>query len=268
MRMGQEKLNGMSTDNLALRQLEDYDLGRPGTLFAGGIELSVDQAYALQSAVVNLRCKRGEKVIGYKVGCTSPAIRSQLGIDHCIMGRLFDTEQYASGTSVSGKAYAGLACEGELAIELSRPPTPRDFQTKGLPDCVSRVFPVIELHQYVIRSQKPDAAELIANNALHAGVVAGSGIKALDHGTPSLSLYKDGILLETCSSMTLTTTIASSLRWLVHHLNVIGIEMRAGQMILTGSVLGLFSIKETCFLRIKSEPFGEVEAFIEYEDVV
>ena len=72
---GQEKLNGMSIDNLALRQLEDYDLGRPGTLFAGGIELSVDQAYALQSAVVNLRCKRGEKVIGYKVGCTSPAIK-------------------------------------------------------------------------------------------------------------------------------------------------------------------------------------------------
>ena len=68
--------------------------------------------------------------------------------------------------------------------------------------------------------------------------------------------------------MTLTATIASSLRWLVHHLNVIGIEMRAGQMILTGSVLGLFPIKETCSLRIKSEPFGEVEAFIEYEDVV
>ena len=151
---GTRKLNGISTYNLALRQLEDYDLGRPGTLFAGGIELSVDQAYALQTAVVHLRCKRGEKVIGYKVGCTSPAIRSQLGIDHCIMGRLFDTEQHPSGTSVSGNAYAGLACEGELAIELSRPPNPRDFQTKGLPDCVSRVFPVIELHQYVIRSQK------------------------------------------------------------------------------------------------------------------
>ena len=268
MFMGQRKQDGMSTDNLALRQLDDYDLGRPGTLFAGGIELSVDQAYALQSAVANLRCKRGEKVIGYKVGCTSPEIRSQLGIDHCIMGRLFDTEHYASGTSLSGKAYAGLACEGELAIELSRPPTSRDFQAKGLPDCVSRVFPVIELHQYVIRSQKPDAAELIANNALHAGVVAGPGIKALDHGIPSLSLYKDGILLETCSSMTLIATIASSLRWLVHHLNVIGIEMRAGQMILTGSVLGLFPIKETCVFRIKSEPFGEVEASIKYEDVV
>ena len=268
MSTGQEKLHGMSIDNLALRQLEDYDQGRPGTLFAGGIELSVDQAYALQSAVVDLRCKRGEKVIGYKVGCTSPAIRFQLGIDHCIMGRLFDTEQYASGKSVPGKAYAGLACEGELAVELSRPPTPSDFQKKGLPDCVSRVFPVIELHQYVIRSQKPDAAELIANNALHAGVVAGAGKKAPDLGIPSLSLYKDSMLLETCSSMTLTSTIASSLRWLMHHLSVIGIEMQAGQMILTGSVLGLFSIKETCLLRVESKPFGEAEAFIKYEDAV
>jgi 2-keto-4-pentenoate hydratase len=175
--MREDNLKGSTIDALAARQLADYDQRRPGTLFADGVELTIDQGYALQSAVTELRQKRGEKVVGYKVGCTSPTIRSQLGIDHCIMGSLFDSEQHPSGAILSGDSYSHLACEGELAIELSRQPSLTDFQSDGIPGCVSRVFPVIELHQYVTRAKSPNAAELIANNAIHAGVVAGSGIK-------------------------------------------------------------------------------------------
>ena len=63
----------------ASRQLADYDARDPGTLFAEGIVLDVDQGYRLQDAVARLRGRRGERVIGYKVGCTSPAIRRSLG---------------------------------------------------------------------------------------------------------------------------------------------------------------------------------------------
>ena len=72
----------------ASRQLADYDAHDPGTLFAEGVVLTVAEGYALQSAVAELRCRRGERVVGYKVGCTSPTIRAQLGIDNCITGRL------------------------------------------------------------------------------------------------------------------------------------------------------------------------------------
>jgi hypothetical protein len=74
----------------ASRQLADYDACHPGTLFAEPLVLEASQAYALQSAVAELRRRRGERIIGYKVGCTSPTIRAQLGIDHCVTGRLYD----------------------------------------------------------------------------------------------------------------------------------------------------------------------------------
>ncbi len=36
---------------------------------------------------------------------------------------------------------------------------------------IVRVFPVIELHNYVFRSATPALQELVANSGLHAGVV-------------------------------------------------------------------------------------------------
>jgi len=134
------------TRRWASRQLADYDARQPGTLFAEGVVLDVAGGYELQSAVAQLRRDRGERMIGYKVGCTSARIRAQLGIDHCVTGRLYDSEQHASGAIQSRNDYASLAIEGELAVELSHEPNEKDFSGVEIPTCVARVFPVIELH--------------------------------------------------------------------------------------------------------------------------
>jgi 2-keto-4-pentenoate hydratase len=140
-----------------------------------------------------------------------------------------------------------------------------DFQSEGVPDCVERVFLVIELHQYVTRSKNANAAELIANNVIHAVVVAGNGVKVpFKSGAPSFSSYRNDTLLDACSTEALITTMRSSLRWLMQYLNARDGELRAGEIILTGSLLGLYPLNETCRFRVESEPFGVVEAFIQY----
>jgi 2-keto-4-pentenoate hydratase len=65
---------------LARRMLADYDARTPGQLFGELIDLMVVQAFALQAEIARLRGQRGEKVIGYKVGCTRAAVQQQLGI--------------------------------------------------------------------------------------------------------------------------------------------------------------------------------------------
>ena len=65
---------------LARRMLADYDATTPCQVFGEPLDLTTVQAYALQTEIARLREQRGEKVIGYKVGCTSPAVQRQLGI--------------------------------------------------------------------------------------------------------------------------------------------------------------------------------------------
>jgi 2-keto-4-pentenoate hydratase len=264
------RLKASATSQLqrwASRQLADYDAWQPGTMFADGVMLDVAQGYELQSAVAQLRCGRGEQVIGYKVGCTSSIIRAQLGIDHCVTGRLYDSEQHSSGAVLSRRGFANLAIEGELAVELSHEPTEKDFAGADVPvvaisTCVARVFPVIELHNQVMRGDRPSAAELIANNAIHAGFVAGNDISPDDMCglEPALSIFADDRLLDECAGPALIQTINSSLKWLTEVVRDRGDRLRAGQIILTGSIPSLIPIAEDCGIRVDAPPFGSVEA--------
>ena len=245
----------------ASRQLADYDAHQPGTVFAEGVVLDAGQGYELQVAVAQLRCDRGERIIGYKVGCTSPIIRTQLGIDHCVTGRLFDSEQHPSGGILSRKGFANLAIEGELAVELSREPNEQDFSGVEVPACVARVFPVIELHNHVMRGEQPSAGELIANNAIHAGFVAGSGVSHKDAcRDPSLAIFADDRLLDKCEGTALIQTIHSSLQWLTEIVRDRGDRLGAGQIILTGSIPSLIPVDKSCRVRVDAPPFGSVEA--------
>ena len=55
----------------AIKLLEDYDNNNPGSIFKTKIKLSNNDASLLQSKVMELRIERGERVIGYKIGCVS-----------------------------------------------------------------------------------------------------------------------------------------------------------------------------------------------------
>lgn len=76
----------------AARQLRDYDAHRPGTLFSEPAAIDLEMAYLIQREVCRLRQQRGERLMGYKVGCTSPTIRERLGVAHPVFGRLFASE--------------------------------------------------------------------------------------------------------------------------------------------------------------------------------
>ncbi len=261
-------MNSEETDRDARtrRQLADYDARQPGMMFAEGVVLGIEEAYELQASVAELRQRRGEKILGYKVGCTSPKVRAQLGIDHCITGRLYSSEKHLSGSVLSRSEFANLAIEGELAVELSREPVPADFVEGQIPLCVSRVIPVIELHHFVMRGKRASAGELIANNAIHGGIVLGAGADIaefeLSRFKPSLAIYSNDKLLEECSGSALIQTLSSSLEWLAQIVRERGDRLSAGQIILTGSIPSLIPIEADCRLRVETVPFGDVEATI------
>ena len=103
----------------AEQQLQDYQNRCPGSLFADGLSLTVEEGYRLQDAVSQLRLKQGDRLVGYKVGCTSTKIRAQLGITHCVSGRLYESEKHASGVQLSLSDFSNLAIEGEFYTDAS-----------------------------------------------------------------------------------------------------------------------------------------------------
>ena len=62
-------LSQKDLDIFANRILEDYDAKNPSTIFKEKKRLSNKDALNIQSIITKLRLKRGEEVIGYKIGC-------------------------------------------------------------------------------------------------------------------------------------------------------------------------------------------------------
>ena len=54
-------------------------------------------------------------------------------------------------------------------------------------------------------------------------------------------------------------TIRSSLKWLTAVVRERGDRLRAGQIILTGSIPNLIPINGDCGIRVEASPFGNVE---------
>ena len=86
---------------LSRRMLANYDARAQSTCDVELLDLTTHEAYALQAEIARLREQRGERVIGYKVGCTSQTIQHQLGVNEPILGRLFEAECHTSGVRIS-----------------------------------------------------------------------------------------------------------------------------------------------------------------------
>jgi len=124
-------------DELARRQLAVHDAASSGVLLAEPeCDPTVPEAYELQRKVASLRQLRGESVAGYKVGCVSPAVQGQLGLNQPLFGHIFDTEVY-------------LAIEGEYAFRMAKDVTNAAGSQRRTSD---RSSIVIELHNFCCRA--------------------------------------------------------------------------------------------------------------------
>ncbi len=248
---------------LAERMLSDYDARNPGTVFGEGLRLSLDEAWKLQGAVADLRRQRGEKAIGYKIGCVCEENQQQNGLSHPVWGRLWDTEQYADKARLRKSDFANIGIEGEFAVILGRDLQPDLSEMEGIAASVAKVFPVIELHNLVMRGAAPRGHELIANNTIHAGVVRGEGVTPGSAVSTDLAVMFDGEPVDAWQDVKWPDDVLQAVSWVTKELVQAGIALQRGDMILTGALGPPIALRKTRHVRVTSTQFGSVEAFFD-----
>lgn len=221
---------------LADRQWRDYRARRPGTCFADpDFVLSLDGAYELQDTVAKLRIAAGDRLIGYKVGCTGPGTVQQFGMQGPIRGCLFESEIRRHGDALNFEDFASLAIEGEMAVRIAPDGT------------IAAAFPVIELHHFVFRGARKTLPELVANNGLNGGFVLphDGWLSSQDYieRRGVLSVRINDRLVASGNLWPMSGGVASSLEWLRQHLADTRVDLLPGHLVLTGTPLGLYPVR-------------------------
>jgi len=245
---------------LARQMLADYDARTPGTAFGEGLRLDVADAWRIQGAVANLREQRGERVIGYKIGATTEGNRKMLGLGHPAWGRLWSSELHESGVELPKADFANVAMEAEFAVTLGTDVT-TDSTSEEIMQAIEALYPVIEIHNLVLRGEKPHGAELLANNAIHAGVVRGASVADLVPGTETdLHLIYDGEAVDGWQKLSWPDDILSSIGWLAEQQAAEGRMLKAGDLILTGAFGPPIALDDRVKVDVTSSAFGNVSA--------
>jgi 2-keto-4-pentenoate hydratase len=241
--------------------LEDYDTKNPGTIFKDKIKINNADALRIQSEITKSRERRGEEVIGYKIGCVSKETQKKMGFTQPAYGRLWKNELYADGVNLNKKDYTNPAMEAEFGIKLNRDLNPKLISSDYIIDSIEAIYPLIEIHNLVFYGDAPHGAELLANNAVHAGVILGPENKLPKNNiTTDLKLIYDKEIIDTWSDKKWPYDMLSEVKWLVKELAKINNTLKKDNLILTGAYGFPVPINNKKLIEVTSSAFGAVKA--------
>ena len=254
-------LSQKELDLLSNKILEDYDSKNPSITFKDKIKITNQDALIIQSNVARLREKRGEEVIGYKIGCVSKDTQKKMGFTQPACGYLWKSELYPSGVKLNKKDYTNPAMEAEFGVILNRDIKPDLASFDYILQSIEGIYPLIEIHNLVFYGNEPYGAELLTNNAIHAGVILGSETKLPSDKTKTdLKLIYDQEVIDTWTNKIWPNDMLSEIEWLVKEQAKKNNYLKKGDLILTGAYGFPVPINDKKLVEVTSSAFGGVTA--------
>jgi|SRR5579872_108901 len=229
--------------NAAESLLSEHGRGAHFKPFAAAVGITnVRDAYTVQREYVRLQMQaRAVAAAGYKIGLTSKRMQDMCAIDSPIAGVVLSDRIHPSGVTLRPSAYGRLGVEFEIAVRLKR-----DLRAdKGAPtlgdvaDAVDAVAPAFELIDDRHADYRAlDALSLIADNAWNAGVVLGEFVPAPpDLASVEGAVSIDGQMVDHGFGRDVLGHPFHPVAWLAGHLGETGSALKAGDIVMTGSIV-------------------------------
>lgn len=226
--------------------------------------LTLKDAYRIQQINTAGRVSAGGRVIGHKVGLTSAAMREQMGIGEPDSGAVLDTMLAADGSQLGAADFMRPRIETEIAFRLGRDlPHPSDVDSVRA--AVAEVFLAFEVLDTVYTGWDITLADSIADNAACAGVITGTPVPfqpAWDLATEQVTLRSDNTVVATGAGRDILGDPLQALAWLTHRLPALDTTLRAGDIVLAGSVHASLPLTPGTVLRATSTRLRPVELHI------
>jgi 2-oxopent-4-enoate/cis-2-oxohex-4-enoate hydratase len=197
--------------------------------------LSVDDAYQISRHYLDLRIASSrEVVVGKKIGVTSAAVQSMLGVYEPDFGFLTDAMQYPEGDVSIGHLIQPRA-EAEIAFLLKRDLVGPGITAQDVLAATESVMACFE----IVDSRIDDT---VADNA-SCGVFVVSQNRVSPHdidlAASKVTVTKNGDFLSEGLGEAVQGSPLNAVAWLANTLGSLGVSMRAGEIILSGSLVPL-----------------------------
>ncbi|WP_323036818.1 2-oxo-hept-4-ene-1,7-dioate hydratase [Pararhodobacter sp.] len=209
-------------------------------------DITMDDAYAIQSAIARAKAAQGQRVIGWKIGLTSKAMQAALNIDIPDSGILFDDMRFDDGATVPRGRFIQPRIEAEIAFVMKSSLAGSHVTRDDVIAATDFVAPSLEILDTRIQRRDPVTGkariiyDTISDNAANAGVVLGPqrhAIDAHDLRWVGAIISRNGAVEETGLGAGVLNDPVESVVWLARRMAQYGQAIEAGHIILSGSFI-------------------------------
>jgi 2-keto-4-pentenoate hydratase len=200
----------------------------------------LDDAHDVQDALVRLLTRKYDtEVAGYKIALTSKSTREWLKIDEPCAGQVLGNRIHQSPYTVHLSDYVRFSIETEICVVLDRD-LAGECTVEDVRKCLRSVHCSYELvEDRGADLTKLDAKSLVSDNCWNGGIVMGPAAPpGLDFTNRSGRLRVNGqITKEGTTRDTMGGDPLFVVAWLAGHLGRRGRALKAGQPVITGSII-------------------------------
>lgn len=202
-------------------------------------KITVEDAYRIQMAGIEMKLAKGHKVIGKKIGLTSKGMQKLLGVNEPDYGVLLSDMLLTEGVPCQRDELLQPKIEGELAFILKETIKGPGATIADVYRATEYIVPAFEIVDSRIRDWKIKLEDTIADNASSARILLGSRmipIKDIDLKLVGMMLEKNGELVSSGVGAEVWGNPAAAVAWLANKLADFNIALEKGEIILSGAV--------------------------------
>jgi len=255
----QNSANALFKAEKSRQQIDLISLANP--------QMTMDDAYAVQSAFVDNKLSNGGKIRGWKIGLTSKAMQSALGIDIPDSGILFEDMFFESGSHIPQDRFIQPRIEAEIAFVMKAPLSGPNTTREQVLAATDYVCPSLEILDTRILRQDPKTGtkrkifDTIADNAANAGIVLGAQkhkIDTFDLRWVGAIVTKNDEVEETGLGAGVLNDPVMGIAWLANRLAQYNQSISAGDVVLSGSFIRPVETQNGDLIHADFGPFGHV----------
>lgn len=223
-------------------------------------DISIDDAYHISLRMLEQRLAAGDRVIGKKIGVTSKAVQNMLNVHQPDFGYLTDKMAYSQGEEMPiSQLLMQPKAEGEIAFILKKDlmgPGITNADVLAATECVMPCFEVVDsrIDNWQIKIQ-----DTVADNASCGLFVLGDSAvdpRKVDLATCGMVVEKNGSIISTGAGAAALGSPVNCVAWLANTLGAFGIGLKAGEVILSGSLVPLEPVVAGDYMRVSIGGMG------------
>jgi 2-keto-4-pentenoate hydratase len=220
-------------------------------------------AYAVQKLNVAARVAAGERIVGRKIGLTSPAVQRQLGVDQPDFGALFASMAYGDNQPIPLGELIQPKVEAEIALVLEHDLVHVRHTYADLIRATAYAVAAIEVVDSRIEGWNIRFVDTVADNASSARFVLGSRpvpLRDIDLSACAMTLSNDAEVLSRGNGSACLGNPLNAAVWLADRMVRLGTPLRAGDVLMTGALGPMVAVTQPGTFTAQIDGLGSVRA--------